>query len=100
MNANKTLISLLAAVTLLAGNAYAVQNLDAHGNEKVNSAKAKQWSQDKNPNDTKSVVNFGSKKNNTCNVNVGTVDNKKQKPGQKAPKDIVVTTKEVINVCK
>lgn len=99
MTANKSLLTILAA-TLLAGNALAVQNLDAHGNEKVNNAKAKKWSQGSNPNQNNSVVNFGSKKNNSCNVNVGTTDSKKAKPGQKAPKDIVVTTKEVINVCK
>jgi hypothetical protein len=41
-------------------------------------------------------VNIGSKRGGGCNdVNVGTA-----KAGQKAPKDIVVTTKNVINICK
>jgi len=76
----------------------AVQNLNASSQTKVNNAMAKAWQKGGNPNDPalqKRVVNIGSKKAGTCDVNVGTVQ-----PGQKAPKDIVVTTKEVINVCK
>lgn len=76
----------------------AVQNLNAASQTKVNNAMAKAWQKGGNPNDPalqKRVVNIGSKKAGTCDVNVGTVQ-----PGQKAPKDIVVTTKEVINVCK
>lgn len=86
---------------VVGGSAVAVQNLDAHGQSKVNNAMAKKWSQSDSNKDgykaqqDKSVVNIGSKKGGDCVVNVGTVQK-----GQKAPKDIVVTTKEVINVCK
>lgn len=101
MNANKlSLARYLVAVALCAstGAALAVQNLNAASQTKVNNAMAKAWQKGGNPNDPalqKRVVNIGSKRAGTCDVNVGTVQ-----PGQRAPKDIVVTTKEVINVCK
>ena len=103
MNANKFLIqSGVVLFSLLAGDlALAVANLDAHGQSKVSDAMAKKWTQSDGNKDgyqaqqDKSVVNIGSKKGGNCVVNVGTVQK-----GQKAPKDIVVTTKEVINVCK
>jgi hypothetical protein len=82
-------------------NALAVQGLDASGNSKVDNALAKRWSKsDTSTNgyvaqQSNRVVNVGNRRSNDCNVNVGTVQ-----PGQRAPKDIVVTTKEVINVCK
>lgn len=77
--------------------ASAAQAIDARSNTKINNAKAKAWTQGKqdDPALQKSVVNIGSKRNNSCNVNIGTA-----KPGEKAPKEIVVATKEVINVCK
>lgn len=94
---------LLAALALaLPLSAYAVQGLDASGQTKVNNAMAKRWSEqskgDKTPTDEKRIVNVGNKRTGTCNVNVGTApaDNH----GGQAPKNIVVTTKEVINVCK
>lgn len=108
MNANKLVSGLLVgvAVTLLPFSAFAVQGLGAQGNAKVNNAMANRWSQQgqaeakqKTPTDEKRVVNVGSKKQGTCNVNVGTAQ-QPTRPGQRAPKDIVVTTKEVINVCK
>jgi len=101
MNASKSrLAQYLVAAVLCAttGVASAVQNLNASSQTKVNNAMAKAWQKGGNPNDPalqKRVVNIGSKKAGTCDVNVGTVQ-----PGQRAPKDIVVTTKEVINVCK
>lgn len=103
MIANKTFARVcVGALTLFVGGlALAVTNLDAHGQSKVSNAMAKKWSQsDTSKNgyqaqQDKSVVNLGNKKAGNCVVNVGTVQN-----GQKAPKDIVVTTKEVINVCK
>jgi len=103
MNANKFLVQGGAGLLfLVAGSsAWAVQNLDAHGQSKVSNAMAKKWSQSDakkdgyNAQQDKSVVNVGSKRGGDCVVNVGTVQK-----GQKAPKDIVVTTKEVINVCK
>jgi len=107
MNANKFWFKVAACVSasLITGSALAVQGVDASGNSKINNAMAKKWtSSDRDPNakdgynnpvNQKRVVNFGSKKSGDCSVNVGTVQ-----PGQKAPKEIVVTTKEVINVCK
>lgn len=81
--------------------AFAVQGLDAHGQSKVSGAVAKKWSQSDSSKSGyqvqqgNTVTNIGSKKNGNCGVNVGTVQ-----PGQKVPKEVVVTTKEVINVCK
>ena len=102
-NVNKTLIRAVAGL-LSAGACtavFAVGNLDAHGQSKVSNAMAKKWSQSDPSQDgykaqqDKSVINIGDKKSGNCVVNVGTVQK-----GQKAPKEIVVTTKEVINVCK
>lgn len=106
MNANKTTLPALCLTLLLAaGPTWAVQGLESSGQSKVNNALAKRWSeQDKAQQQAKSgyqrlddkrVVNVGNSRQNNCNVNVGTAQ-----PGQRAPKDIVVTTKEVINVCK
>lgn len=84
---------------LIAGSVFAESGLNASSQTKVNNAKAKAWSKggtaENDPALQKRVVNIGSKRAGTCNVNVGTA-----KPGEKAPKEIVVTTKEVINVCK
>lgn len=95
------LVVLGLCVGVVSTSVMAVQGLDASGNSKVNNAMAKKWSKTETSGDgyksqqDKRVVNIGSKRSNDCNVNVGTVQ-----PGQKAPKEIVVTTKEVINVCK
>lgn len=102
MNANKwrRLVAGLC-IGVVSTSAMAVQGLDASGNSKVNNSLAKKWSNTDTSRDgykaqqDKRVVNVGSRRSNDCNVNVGTVQ-----PGQKAPKEIVVTTKEVINVCK
>ena len=94
MNANKLLASILAAaaMSLTTLSAYAVQGLDAHGNQKVNNVMAKRWSEqakgEKTPTDQKQVVN------------VGTTPTKNARPGRSGSNDVVVTTKEVINVCK
>lgn len=105
MNANKHTPGMLLAALVFALplSAYAVQGLDASGQTKVNNAMAKRWSEQskadqKTPTDEKRLVNVGSRRNNTCNVNVGTASADTR--GGRAPKDIVVTTKEVINVCK
>jgi len=104
MNANKLIAGFVvaSAIAFVPFSVYAVQGLNASGNAKVDNAMAKRWSEQakgqKTPTDEKRVVNFGSKKNGDCNVNVGTA----QPSGRngRPPKDIVVTTKEVINVCK
>ena len=104
MNANKSLVGALVAavVACLPFSAQAVQGLDASGQTKVNNAMAKRWSEqakgEKTPTDEKRMVNVGSKRAGTCNVNVGTAQAGGR--GGRQPKDIVVTTKEVINVCK
>lgn len=90
----------VASMMLFPAIAEAEQGLNAGAQSKVNIAKSKRWSTCSGKDcaksqDEKTVVNLGSKRAGTCNVNVGTVQ-----PGQKAPKEIVVTTKEVINVCK
>ncbi|MCF8211064.1 MAG: hypothetical protein K9K38_16925 [Rhodoferax sp.] len=103
MNVNKLAARGLLTVAMLcsAAASVAVSNLDAHGQSKVSNAMAKKWSSSDTSKDgynaqqDKRVVNIGSKKGGDCVVNVGTVQK-----GQKAPKDVVVTTKEVINVCK
>lgn len=102
MNANKLMSVVLGlCIGTFSASVLAVQGLDASGNSKVNNALAKKWSTSDTAADgykaqqDKRVVNVGSHRANDCNVNVGTVQ-----PGQKAPKEIVVTTKEVINVCK
>ena len=104
MNVNNNQISILLLVAALASpfSAYAVQGLDASGQTKVNKALAERWvRQGETPKKTlaeeRRVTNIGSKRDGTCNVNVGTAQ-----PNSRgtAPKNIVVTTKEVVNVCK
>jgi|GEM_PF-848666 len=84
-------------------------NIDSHSQTKINNAKAKAWTDGsiKNKEYQKSVVNVGSKRQGGCsNLNIGTVqaDDKKTGSkygsGSKKPKEIVVATKEVVNVCK
>lgn len=99
MNANNRYLG--AGLGLLLGLAVSVvaaEPLDATSTTKINNAKAKAWTDGsiKNKEYQKDVVNLGSKRGGGCSdVNVGTV-----KAGEKAPKNIVVTTKNVINVCK
>jgi hypothetical protein len=111
MNANNRGFFFLAVTALgamIGGTAFAQTNLDARSNTKVQGAMAKKWSGQAqataiNPaQQNKQIVNYGSKKDNTCNLNVGTVQQQKGAPkyGQKQPKEMVVTTKDVINICK
>lgn len=106
MSANKRSSFILAILAMaVAGSALAVP-LDARSNSKINNAKAKRWTgADQGPainpaQQDKRIVNYGSKKDNTCNLNIGTAQAGKAKPGQKQPKEIIVTTKDVINICK
>lgn len=104
MSANKffTVAAFVVAICFSISTAQAVQGLDASGQTKVNNAMAKRWSEqskgEKTPTDEKKVLNVGSKRNGTCNVNIGTTAADKR--GARQPKEVVVTTKEVINVCK
>lgn len=99
--ASKLMVSLLVLGFGMVSGAHAVQNLGSSGNAKVDKAIAKRWSMDGAAQDgyqkldNNRVVNIGSRRQGTCNVNVGGVQK-----GQKAPKEIVVTTKDVVNVCK
>jgi len=99
---NRLAAALMAGVVVFAPvSVLAEQNLGASSQTKVNKAKAQAWTHQNQKKDgyqiqnEKTLVNMGSKRGGDCNVNVGTV-----KPGEKAPKEIVVTTKEVINICK
>ncbi len=108
MNANNRILRVCAGLVLgLAVSVVSAEPLNAHSNTKINNAKAKGWSTGSISNDPalqKDVVNIQKKKNGGCNdVNVGSVQTGKTKAGeksQKAPKEIVVATKNVINVCK
>lgn len=100
MNANRRFIRVGIGLFLglAASVAWAEQGVGASSQTKINNAKAKAWTDGsiKNPEHQKTVVNIGSKRGGGCSdVNVGTA-----KAGEKAPKNIVVTTKEVINICK
>lgn len=101
MSAIKSLLSLAAAAVLVSTGAHAVEGLNASSQTKVNNALAKGWSQStnnkKDPALERRVVNIGSKRGGDCNVNVGTAQPSRN---GRAPKEVVVTTKEVINVCK
>lgn len=107
MNANKLLMNAAAIILMSAVANTGWAQLSAGAQTKISGAQAKKWSASDGsgdgytkPVDQKRVVNIGSKKNGGCsNVNIGSVVGK-QKPGEKAPKEIVVTTKEVINICK
>jgi hypothetical protein len=112
MNANKrTQVAVAFAGTMvfaLSGFVSAA-TLDSRTTTKINNAKAQAWSYQaqgkKNPEEDKplalqkKIVNIGSRKDNTCNLNVGSVQGK-PRPGQRAPKEVIVTAKDVINVCK
>lgn len=100
MNANNHFVKIGAGLFLgLAVTIVAAEPLDATSTTKINNAKAKAWTDGSiktNPAMQKDVVNIGSKRGGGCSdVNVGTA-----KAGEKAPKNIVVATKNVINVCK
>ena len=102
MIANKQVLKTAAAgiLVLTTSIVWAQGNLDAHSQTKVSNAMAKKWSSSDSQDgyqaqQSNTIVNFGSAKSGNCVVNVGTTQK-----GQKAPKDVVVTTKDVINVCK
>ncbi|WP_201214158.1 hypothetical protein [Rhodocyclus purpureus] len=101
----KGLITALVAAGMLAStHALAELNKGSHlntsGQGKVNKALARGYMQSGNTDgytrqQQQSQVNIGSKRAGTCTMNVGTT-----KPGEKAPKEVIVTSKEIINVCK
>jgi hypothetical protein len=72
-------------------------HLHTSGQMKVNKAMAKGYLQSGagGMQQNQTQVNFGSKRQGTCNMNVGT-----QNPGDKNAKEVIVTSKEIINICK
>lgn len=105
MNANNHILRVCGGLFLsLAVSVVFAEPLNASSNTKINNAKAKGWSTGSIATDPalqKNVVNIQKKKNGGCNdVNVGTVQAGKTKAGERAPKNVVVATKNVINVCK
>lgn len=83
----------------LAGDINKSTHLGNEGNTKVNAVKAKRYQQSIGDNDgysdnSDTVVHFGSAKKGDCNLNVGA------SPSGKNDKDVVVTAKNIINICK
>jgi len=75
-------------------------HLQTSGQSKVNKALARGYMQSGNTDgysrmQQQTQVNIGSKKAGTCNMNIGSTQ-----PGDKNSKDVIVTSKEIINVCK
>ena len=72
-------------------------HLQTGGQSKVNSALAKGYLQSgaATMQQKQTQVNIGSKRGGTCTMNVGT-----QNPGDKNAKEVIVTSKEIINMCK
>lgn len=75
-------------------------HLNTSGQTKVNRALARGYQKSGDTDgytkmQQQSQVNIGSKKAGTCNMNIGTTQ-----PGQKNSKEVIVTSKEIINVCK
>lgn len=73
------------------------EHLNTGGQSKVNKAMAKGYAQSGagGMQQNQSQVNIGSKRAGTCNMNVGATN-----PGDKNSKEVIVTSKEIINVCK
>ena len=75
-------------------------HLNTSGQTKVNKALARGYQQSGDTDgytkiQKQSQVNIGSKKAGTCNMNIGSTQ-----AGQKNSKEVIVTSKEIINVCK
>ncbi len=93
-------MALLTALTLPT-SAFAEINKGTHlqtgGQAKVNKAMAKGYLQSgaTGMQQNQAQVNIGSKRAGTCNMNVGT-----QNPGDKNAKEVIVTSKDIINICK
>ena len=75
-------------------------HLNTSGQTKVNRALARGYQKSGDTDgytrqQQKSQVNIGSKRAGNCNMNIGSTD-----PGKKGAKEVIVTSKEIINVCK
>jgi lipopolysaccharide export LptBFGC system permease protein LptF len=76
------------------------QHLNNSGQTKVNTVQAKNYlnkdgSGNGYNNNGNTIVNVGSRRQGTCNLNVGASD-----PNNKNSKEVVVNAKNIINVCK
>jgi uncharacterized ferredoxin-like protein len=69
--------------------------LSNRGQTKVHGALAKSYLQKgaTSVQQSRTVVNIGSKRAGTCTMNIGTTNDKKAK-------DVIVTAKDIINVCR
>ncbi len=74
-------------------------HLNTRGQSKVNKALAKGYLQSGDDGakrmESQTQVNIGSRRAGTCTMNVGT-----QPAGKGNAKEVIVTSKEIINVCK
>ena len=105
----KTVRSFVLSCAVVVGVAFASSafadinkgtHLGTSGQTKVNRALARGYQKSGDTDgytrqQQKSQVNIGSKKAGTCNMNIGSTQ-----PGQKGSKEVIVTSKEIINVCK
>ncbi len=90
-------ILLAASVSVLA-EINKGQHLNTRGQSKVNSALAKGYAQggaEGGGSIQQTQVNIGSRKAGNCTMNVGT-----QPSGGKGSKEVIVTSKDIINICK
>lgn len=93
----------VALAGLLPGVALAEINKSTHlntgGQTKVNKALAKSYQNSDGDGakrmEAQSQVNIGSRRAGTCTMNVGT-----QPAGGKNSKEVIITSKEIINICK
>lgn len=75
-------------------------HLNTSGQTKVNRALARGYQKSGDTDgytrqQQKTQVNIGSKRAGNCTMNVGSTE-----PGKKGSKEVIVTSKEIINVCK
>ena len=74
-------------------------HLNATGQSKVNKALAKGYLQSDGDGakrmESQTQVNIGSKRAGNCTMNVGT-----QEAGKGSKKEVIITAKEIINICK
>lgn len=100
MTTIKTTMAVMMAALTLPLSAFAEINKGTHlqttGQSKVNKALAKGYLQKgaDGMQQNQTQVNIGSRRAGTCNMNVGATA-----PGDKKT-DVIVTSKEIINICR
>ncbi|MEY2631583.1 MAG: hypothetical protein RIR00_237 [Pseudomonadota bacterium] len=98
MKKSAVLVMMLLGAGVAVAQVNSSQHLGSRGQSKVNSAEARGWMQQNSSSgyqvqQQQSQVNIGSKKAGTCTMNVGGTQGR-------GSKDVVVTAKDIINVCK